>query len=82
MWHPNNPQPAPFSNGQPCANSLGSMLEVTLGGKEPITLPSGETRSFLEDGDEVVQHSRCSKEGYASIGFGEAKGIIKPAAKG
>ena len=66
----------------PDPESLGSMLELTQGGKSPITLPSGETRAFLEDGDEVVQRSRCEKEGFASIGFGEASGTIKAAAGG
>ncbi len=65
----------------PEKESLGSLLEITLGGKNPITLPSGETRTFLEDGDEIIQRSRCEREGYASIGFGEARGIIKAAPK-
>ncbi len=65
----------------PDRDSLGSMLELTLGGKTPITLPSGETRAFLEDGDEVTQRSRCVREGYQAIGFGEASGFIRPAPK-
>jgi fumarylacetoacetase len=56
------------------------MMEQTLAGKNPLQLPSGETRSFLEDGDEVIQRGRCAREGYASIGFGEASGRIMPAA--
>ncbi len=63
----------------PTPDALGSMLELTQGGKAPITLPGGEQRSFLEDGDEVIQRSRCVREGYASIGFGEAAGTIRPA---
>lgn len=65
----------------PTPDSLGSMLEITRGGKAPVTLPSGEQRSFLEDGDEVIQRSRCVREGYASIGFGEAAGTIRGAPK-
>jgi fumarylacetoacetase len=63
----------------PTPDSLGSMLELTQAGKAPITLPTGETRVFLEDGDEVIQRSRCVRAGYAAIGFGEAAGVIKPA---
>ena len=65
----------------PTPDSLGSMLELTQGGKTPIALPGGETRVFLEDGDEVIQRSRCVREGFASIGFGDAAGVIKPAPK-
>ena len=60
--------------------SLGSMMELTLGGKNPLQLASGEARSFLEDGDEVIQRGRCARDGYATIGFGEARGRIMPAA--
>ena len=49
--------------------SCGSMMELTQAGKNPITLPSGETRSFLEDGDEVIEKAPW---------FGEAVGTIKP----
>jgi len=65
----------------PTPDSLGALLEMTQGGKHPLVLPGGETRSFLEDGDEVILRGRCTREGFASIGFGEAAGIIKPAAK-
>ena len=65
----------------PTPDSLGSLLELTEGGKSPITLPGGEQRTFLEDGDEVVQRARCTHEGRAGIGFGEAAGLIKPAPK-
>src|SRR3954466_13354831 len=63
------------------ADSLGSLMELTLAGKKPLQLPSGETRTFLEDGDEVIERGRCAREGYATIGFGEASGRILPAAK-
>ena len=44
----------------------------------PLTLPSGETRVFLEDGDEVIQRSRCEREGAVALGFGDAAGRIRP----
>jgi fumarylacetoacetase len=61
------------------AEALGSMMELSLAGKNPLQLASGETRSFLEDGDEVIERGRCVREGYATIGFGEASGRIMPA---
>ncbi|OGA09928.1 MAG: fumarylacetoacetase [Betaproteobacteria bacterium RIFCSPHIGHO2_12_FULL_69_13] len=63
----------------PAPDSVGSLLELTMGGKQPIRLPSGEQRGFLEDGDEVIECGRCAREGFATIGFGEAAGIVKPA---
>jgi fumarylacetoacetase len=57
--------------------SFGSMMELTQGGKKPLALPGGETRAFLEDGDEVTQKGFCEKDGAARIGFGEAAGKIK-----
>jgi fumarylacetoacetase len=65
----------------PGADSLGSLMELSLGGKSPLQLASGGTRTYLEDGDEVIQRGRCAREGYASIGFGEASGRILPAVK-
>ena len=63
----------------PTPDALGSMLELSDGGKKPLMLPGGETRSFLEDGDEIILRARCARAGCASIGFGEAAGVIKPA---
>src|SRR5439155_22946759 len=60
-------------------DSLGSMMELTLGGKNPVQLPGGEARAFVEDGDEVVERGFCEREGMR-IGFGEAAGRIAPAA--
>jgi len=59
---------------------LGSLLEISRGGKEPITLPGGETRTFLEDGDELTLSARCAAEGAAPIGFGSCTGRVLPAA--
>ena len=61
------------------ATGLGSLLEISRGGQEPIELPSGETRSFLEDGDELVLSARCNADGAVPIGFGSCAGRILPA---
>lgn len=61
------------------ADSLGSLLEITQGGKLPLELPSGETRTFLQDGDEIILKARCRRDGQASIGFGECRGRVMPA---
>jgi fumarylacetoacetase len=61
------------------AEGFGSLLEITRGGKQPLTLASGETRRFLEDGDEVVLVARARKDGLVTIGFGECRGAITPA---
>jgi fumarylacetoacetase len=60
----------------PTRESRGCLLELTWRGTQPLTLPTGETRRFLEDGDEVVFRGRCEKEGFAGIGLGECRGII------
>ncbi len=57
---------------------LGSLLEITLGGKRPVQLPSGETRFFLEDGDEVRLSGTARADGFVSIGFGECLGRVLP----
>jgi fumarylacetoacetase len=58
---------------------LSSMLEFTAAGSKPVTLPNGEKRGFLLDGDEIIFKGRCSREGYTSIGFGSCVGRIEPA---
>ncbi|PVZ35085.1 fumarylacetoacetase [Pseudomonas sp. CC120222-01a] len=57
-------------------DAYGSLLETTVGGKQPVELASGEIRKFLEDGDEIILRARCKREGVASIGFGECRGKI------
>ncbi len=57
----------------------GCLLELTWRGKEPIDLPSGEQRRFLEDGDEIIMKGYCEREGFRRIGFGECRGKIIPA---
>jgi fumarylacetoacetase len=63
----------------PTPDALGAMLEMTQGGKNPLSLPGGESRAFLEDGDEVILRGRCERDGCIPIGFGDAAGLIKPA---
>ena len=62
----------------PQQHGHGSLMELTKAGKEPFLL-GGEERRFLEDGDEVVMTARCTREGFATIGFGECRGTILPA---
>ncbi|MEO8546897.1 MAG: fumarylacetoacetase [Sphingomicrobium sp.] len=57
-------------------DGLGSLIEISSGGKQPITLPSGETRSFLEDGDEITLKAWCERDGAVRIGFGECVGRV------
>ena len=56
-------------------DSRGCLLEITSRGREPILLPNGEQRRFLEDGDEVILRGYCEREGQVRIGFGECRGI-------
>jgi fumarylacetoacetase len=56
----------------------GSLLELSWGGKEPLTLNTGETRSFIEDGDTVTMTGAAKGNGY-QIGFGLCSGTVQPA---
>ncbi len=60
-------------------DSQGSLIELTERGAQPITLPTGEVRKFLQDGDEVILRGYCEREGFRRIGFGECRGIVMPA---
>lgn len=62
------------------AGGLGSLLEISSGGKEPVRLATGEARTFLEDGDEVTLKAWCEGEGSIRIGFGECIGRVETAA--
>jgi len=57
-------------------SGLGSLLEISRGGKQPIQLPTGETRRFLENGDEITLRAWCEAEGAVRIGFGECVGRV------
>jgi fumarylacetoacetase len=54
----------------------GSLVELTHNGRDALNLPSGETRTFIADGDEILMRARCELPGFASIGFGVAAGIV------
>ena len=54
----------------------GCLLELTRNGTHPLQLPSGETRTFLDDGDEVILRGYCERKGFARIGLGECRGTI------
>lgn len=57
----------------------GSLLELTARGERELSLPGGEARRFLEDGDAVLLRARCQAPGARSIGFGECVGVVLPA---
>jgi len=59
-------------------DARGCLLELTRGGSDPVQLPGGESRGYLEDGDEIFLRGRCEREGWATIGFGECRGVIIP----
>jgi fumarylacetoacetase len=63
----------------PSERERGCLLELTSGGTVPLGLDDGETRTFLEDGDEVVIRGACERPGFVRIGFGECRGLITPA---
>lgn len=69
-------------------DSRGCLLELTWQGtgpdgkplpRKPVELPTGESRTFLADGDEVIMTAYCEREGFRRIGFGECRGVIEPA---
>ena len=64
----------------PAKSERGSLLELSWGGKEPITLDTGETRTFLEDGDTLTLRGAAKGDGY-TIGFGDCSGKVLPALK-
>jgi fumarylacetoacetase len=63
----------------PGDGEAGSLMELSRGGKQTLMLPSGETRTFLEDGDTVIFRGACTAPGAARIGFGEVRGTLLPA---
>ncbi len=63
----------------PTLDQAGALIELTEGGKRPIALPDGDTRTFLQDGDSVVLRGWCEKPGFRRIGFGECWGTLRPA---
>jgi fumarylacetoacetase len=63
----------------PLPGSRGCLLELTNNGREPVLLPKGERRIFLEDGDEVILRGYCAGDGFRRIGLGECSGTVLPA---
>jgi len=63
----------------PAQEACGCLLERTAQGAAPVELPTGEQRRFLEDGDEVRFAAYGERAGLARIGFGECRGIVRPA---
>ncbi|HEY0341964.1 MAG TPA: fumarylacetoacetase [Steroidobacteraceae bacterium] len=63
----------------PDAGEAGSLLELSAAGKQPLSLRSGETRTFLADGDRVIFRGWCESPGFVRIGFGEVTGVVLPA---
>ena len=63
----------------PTPDARGCLLELTTRGAEPVALPGGEARGFLEDGDEMLLRAHCEREGARRIGFGECRGVVTPA---
>ena len=59
-------------------DEAGSLLELTSGGKQALTLPNGERRTFLEDGDTLTLRGYCEREGAVRIGLGEVSGTVLP----
>jgi fumarylacetoacetase len=64
----------------PAAEAGGALIELSQGGKVPVSLANGETRTFLEDGDTVTFRAACTAPGRARIGFGPCTGTVLPAA--
>lgn len=60
----------------PAPGQGGSLLELTAGGRQRLTLPDGDTRAFLEDGDTVELHARCRRDGARGLGFGVCEGTV------
>ena len=63
----------------PTESEAGALIELTHGGKLPITLPNGESRAFLADGDSITLRAHCEKPGAPRVGFGACTGTVLPA---
>jgi fumarylacetoacetase len=63
----------------PTLTSAGCLFELTHNGTKPLALPTGETRAFLADGDEVILRGFCTRPGHPRIGLGECRAVILPA---
>jgi fumarylacetoacetase len=63
----------------PTEASAGCLLELTRNGAQPILLPTGESRAFLADGDEIILRGSCQAPGHPRLGLGECRATILPA---
>ena len=63
----------------PAKDARGCLLELPTRGREPLALPGGESRGFLQDGDEVILRGHAERAGFARIGLGECRGVVTPA---
>ena len=63
----------------PEPEEAGALIELTKGGSQPLALPHGEQRTFLEDGDAVTLRAWCERPGAARVGFGRCEGQVLPA---
>ncbi|MCK6433254.1 MAG: fumarylacetoacetase [Aquabacterium sp.] len=63
----------------PTPGEAGALIELTRGGREPLALPDGSTRTFLQDGDAVILRGWCEAPGAVRVGFGECRGCVLPA---
>ena len=61
----------------PTDDSRGCLLEITRRGADPVSLPGGEVRTFLQDGDEVIVRGWCERDGAKRIGFGDCRGEVR-----
>ena len=64
------------TQSDPQPGQAGSLLELTFGGKQALTLANGETRTFLQDGDTIILRAHCERSGFRRIGFGECQGLV------
>lgn len=60
----------------PRREGYGSLMELSNGGREPLSLPNGEVRTFVEDGDEIIFHAIAHAPGFVSLGFGECRATV------
>lgn len=66
-------------SGPDDSTQTGALIELTRGGREPVTLPNGESRTFLEDGDKVIMKAWSQRDGLARVGFGTVEATVLPA---
>jgi fumarylacetoacetase len=71
--------PGSGTTSGPTDDSCACLAEISLRGSKPFPLPNGETRTYLQDGDEVIFRGRAERDGFVSIGFGECRGAVLPA---